>query len=94
MHHDLLKTTNTEHLHVKSMKEMACEVFNIVNNIAPTFLLKISSRIPCERTKLRLSQMAKTSKFELSLSCMMGPGSKAACQLNCEKLQITPSSAD
>ena len=31
-------TKNTEHLHVKRIKEMACEVFKIVNNIAPTFI--------------------------------------------------------
>ena len=36
--HDLLKTANTEHLHVKRIKEMACKVFKIVNNIAPSFI--------------------------------------------------------
>ena len=35
---DLLKTAGTEYLHIKRVKEMAQEVFKIVNNIAPTFI--------------------------------------------------------
>ena len=32
-HHDLLKTANTEHLHVKRITEMACEVFKIFEHV-------------------------------------------------------------
>ena len=37
-HADLLKTAGAEYLHIKRVKEMAREVFKIVNNIAPTFI--------------------------------------------------------
>ena len=37
-HADLLKTAGAEYLHIKRAKEMAREVFKIVNNIAPTFI--------------------------------------------------------
>ena len=30
-HNDLLKTADTQYLHVKRLKRMACEVFKIVN---------------------------------------------------------------
>ena len=37
MHHDLLKTANTEHLNVKRIEEMACKVLHFLNN-APSFI--------------------------------------------------------
>ena len=40
-HADLLKTAGAEYLHIKRVKEMALEVFKIVNNIAPTFIENI-----------------------------------------------------
>ena len=35
---DLFKTAGAEYLHIKRVKELALEVFKIVNNIAPTFI--------------------------------------------------------
>ena len=40
-HADLLKTAGADYLHIKRVKEMAREVFKIVNNIAPTFIENI-----------------------------------------------------
>ena len=35
---DLLKQTNTQPLHVRRMKLMACEVFKIVNDLSPKYI--------------------------------------------------------
>ena len=65
MHHDLLKTANTEHLHVKSMEENACGVFKIVNSIAPTFI-QILITFKCSQYAMRNDKTAvvpNTSKY-------------------------------
>ena len=36
--HDLLKSTNTQPLHVRRLKKMACEVFKIVNKLSPEYI--------------------------------------------------------
>ena len=72
MHHDLLKIANTEHFHVKMMKEMACEIFKIVNtrgNIAPTFIQNLIM-LKCSQYSLRKDKPTvipteNTSKYEL-----------------------------
>lgn len=35
---DLLKSTNTQPLHVRRLKQMACEVFKIVNKLSPEYI--------------------------------------------------------
>ena len=35
---DLLKSTNTQPLHVRRLKQMACEVFKIVNKLSPEYV--------------------------------------------------------
>ena len=35
---DLLKQTNTQPLHVRRMKLMACEVYKIVNDLSPKYI--------------------------------------------------------
>ena len=35
---DLLKTTNTQPLHVRRLKQMACEVYKIVNRLSPEYI--------------------------------------------------------
>ena len=43
---DLLLSTNTQPLHIRRLKQMACEVFKIVNNMSPSYisdLVKIKS---------------------------------------------------
>ena len=35
---DLLKPTNTQPLHVRRLKQMACEVFKIVNKLSPEYI--------------------------------------------------------
>ena len=64
-HHDLLKTANTEHLHVKRIKEMACEVFKIVNNIAPSFIQNLII-IKCSQYSLRKDNTAVVTKANTS----------------------------
>ena len=64
-HHDLLKTANTEHLRVKRIKEMACEVFKIVNNIAPSFIQNLIM-LKCSQYSMRKDN---TSKYGLK-SCV------------------------
>ena len=64
-HHDLLKTANTEHLHVKRIKEMACEVFKIVNNIAPTFIQNLIM-LKCSQYSMRKDNTAVVPKANTS----------------------------
>ena len=75
--HDLLKTANTENLHVKRIKEMACEVFKIVNNIAPSciqnlFVLKCS-QYSMRKDKTAIVPKANTSKYGLKSFVHYGP---------------------
>ena len=35
---DLLKSTNTQPLHVRRIKQMACEVFKIINKMSPEYI--------------------------------------------------------
>ena len=35
---DLLKSTNTQPLHVRMIKQMACEVFKIINKMSPEYI--------------------------------------------------------
>lgn len=35
---DLLKQTNTQPLHIRRLKLMACEVYKLVNNLSPTYI--------------------------------------------------------
>ena len=77
-----LETVNTENLHVKRMKEMGCDVFKIVNNIAPRFIqnlimLKKNSQYSLRNDKTAVAPKAGTSTC--GHSCMTGPGSGAAC---------------
>ena len=76
-HHDLLKTANTEHLHVKRIKEMACEVFKIVNNIAPSFIQNLIT-LKCSQYSMRKENTAvvpkaNTSKYGLKSFVHDGP---------------------
>ena len=76
-HHDLLKTANTEHLHVKRIKEVACEVFKIVNNIAPTFIQNLIM-LKCSQYSMRKDNTAvvpkaNTSKYGLKSFVHDGP---------------------
>ena len=68
-HHDLLEIANIEHLHVKMMKEMASEVFKIVNSIAPTFIQNFimlkCSQYSLRKDKTAVIPTANTSKYEL-----------------------------
>ena len=64
-HHDLLKTANTEHLHVKRIKEMACEVFKIVNNIAPSFIQNLIT-LKCSQYSMRKENTAVVPKANTS----------------------------
>ena len=44
----LLLSTNTQPLHIRRLKQMACEVFKIVNNMSPSYisdLVKIKSSV-------------------------------------------------
>ena len=76
-HHDLLKTANTEHIHVKRIKETAREVFKIVNNIAPSFILNLiilkGSQYSMRKENTAVDPKANTSKYELKSFVHDGP---------------------
>ena len=76
-HHDLLKTANTEHLHVKRIKEMACEVFKIVNNIAPIVIPNLiilrCSQYSMRKDNTAVVPKANTSKYGLKSFVLNGP---------------------
>ena len=75
---------------------MACDVFKIVNNIAPRFIqnLIMLKCIPYERVTMQLSLGYTRLNMDLNNLSMMGPGSGTACQLKCEKQLTTASFAD
>ena len=76
-HHDLLKTANTEYRHVKRIKEMACEVFKIVNNIAPRFIQNLiilrCSQYSMRKDNTAVVPKANTSKYGLKSCLHDGP---------------------
>ena len=67
---------------------MACEVFKIVNNIAPTFIQNLIM-LKCSQYSMRKDNTAVVPKANTSKHLnhlfMMGPGSGTACQMKCEK---------
>ena len=69
-HADLLKTAGAEYLHIKRVKEMAREVFKIVNNIAPTFIENIialkRSQYSLRNDKSAVIPRANTTKYGLN----------------------------
>ena len=69
-HADLLRTAGAKYLHIKSVKEIAREVFIIVNNIAPTFienLIALKRSQYCLRNeKTAVVPRASTTKYGLN----------------------------
>ena len=57
---------NTEHIHEERMKEMACEVFRVVENITPTLIQKLlllkCSHYTLKKGKTAVVPKANTSK--------------------------------
>jgi len=68
-HNELLKTANIKHLNMKRMKEMACEVFKFVNNIAQTiitkFIILICSKYSLRKDNTAIVPKANTSEYVL-----------------------------
>ena len=68
---------------------MACEVFKIVNNIAPSFIQNLimlkCSQYSMRKDNTELSLKQTRLNMDLNHLSMMGPGSGTACQMKCEK---------
>ena len=77
-HHDLLKTANTEHLHVKRIKEMACKVFKIVNNITPSFIQNLIM-LKCSQYSMRKNNTAvvpRANTYKYGLKSFVHDGAR------------------
>ena len=65
-----VKTAGAEYLHIKRVKEMAREVFTIVNNIAPTFIENIiavkHSQYSLRNDKSAVIPRTNTTKYGLN----------------------------
>ena len=76
-YNDLLTTAGTEYLHVKRIKEMACEVLKIVNNVAPTFIQNLialkCSQYSLQKDKPAVVPNANTSTYGLKTFAHGGP---------------------
>jgi len=64
-HNNLLETANIEHLHLKEMKEMACEVVHFLTQIAPTFIQNLII-LKCSQYSLRKDQTPAVPKANTS----------------------------
>ena len=60
-----LRFIYNEHLHVKRIKEMACEVFKIENNIAPRFIQNLIM-LKCSQYSMRKDNTAGVPKANTS----------------------------
>ena len=93
---DLLKSTNTQPLHVHRIKQMACEVFKIINKMSPEYINDLVE-IKTLTYNFRAEKQAEvprvnTTRYGLRPFRSEADGYGTAFQMRCGLQNHTPSS--